>query len=121
MITATYSPEDNKIRLYPSERLDEETYKRVKSAGFKWAPKQGLFVAPMWTPEREDLAIELAGEIEDETMSMAERAEIKAERLKGYAQKRAIEAERCAENAKAIGGRFEFGQPILLNQYGNAK
>ena len=73
----------------------------------------------MWTPEREDLAIELAGEIEDETMSMAERAEIKAERLKGYAQKR--EAERCAENAKAIGGRFEFGQPILLNQYGNAK
>lgn len=121
MITATYSPEDNKIRLYPSERLDEETYKRVKAAGFKWAPKQELFVAPMWTPEREDLAIELAGEIEDETMSMAERAEIKAERLKGYAQKRATEAERCAENAKAIGGRFEFGQPILVGHHSEKK
>ena len=47
-ITATYSPEDNKLRLYASSRLDTATYERVKAAGFKWAPKQDLFVAPMW-------------------------------------------------------------------------
>jgi hypothetical protein len=53
--TATYSPEDNKLRLYPACRLDQDEYNRVKAAGFKWAPKQELFVAPIWTPEREDL------------------------------------------------------------------
>jgi len=46
-ITATYSPEDNKLRLYASSRLDTATYEGVKAAGFKWAPKQDLFVAPM--------------------------------------------------------------------------
>lgn len=78
-ISATYSPEDNKIRLYSSTRLDAETFERVKAAGFHWAPKQELFVAPKWTPEREDLAVELAGEIDPEEMTLAERAEIKAD------------------------------------------
>jgi hypothetical protein len=41
--TATYSPEDNKLRLYSTTRLDSETYARVKAAGFIWAPKQDLF------------------------------------------------------------------------------
>lgn len=49
MYTATYSPDDNKLRLYAATRLDPETYARVKAAGFRWAPKQDLFVAPMWT------------------------------------------------------------------------
>jgi len=61
--TATYSVTDNKLRLYSSQRLDAETYQAVKDHGFKWAPKQELFVAPMWTPGREDFLIELAGEI----------------------------------------------------------
>ena len=60
---ATYSPEDNKLRLYAFSRLDAETYQRVKAAGFKWAPKQELFVAPRWTPAREDLLLELCGDI----------------------------------------------------------
>ena len=34
--SATYSPEDNKLRLYPAHRLDKETYERVKAAGFSW-------------------------------------------------------------------------------------
>jgi hypothetical protein len=46
--TATYSPEDNKLRLYATSRLDTELYARAKSAGFSWAPRQQLFVAPMW-------------------------------------------------------------------------
>ena len=73
-ITATYSPEDNKIRLYASSRLDAETYARVKAAGFVWAPKQELFVAPKWTPAREDLAMELAGEIEGQAEPMVRSA-----------------------------------------------
>ena len=60
--TATYSSDDNKLRLYSSTRLDRDLYARVRGAGFIYAPKQELFVAPMWTPEREDLLIELWGE-----------------------------------------------------------
>ena len=48
---------------------------RVRGAGFIYAPKQELFVAPMWTPEREDLLLELCGEIDDEDTSLVERAE----------------------------------------------
>lgn len=86
--SATYSPEDNKLRLYASTRLDPELYARVKAAGFKWAPKQDLFVAPMWTPGREDLLMELAGDIGDEDTSLVDRAEARAERFEGYSEKR---------------------------------
>ena len=68
--TATYSAEDNKLRFYASERLDEELYKRVRELGFKYAPKQELFVAPKWTPSREDMCIELAGEITAEETTL---------------------------------------------------
>jgi hypothetical protein len=78
--TATYSPEDNKLRLYSSTRLDRELYARVRGAGFIYAPKQELFVAPMWTPGREDLLIELCGEIDDEDTSLVEQAEERARR-----------------------------------------
>jgi len=54
--TATYSPEDNKIRIYASSHLDAETYAQVKAAGFRWAPKQELFVAPRWPPRANGLA-----------------------------------------------------------------
>jgi hypothetical protein len=83
---ATYSPEDNKLRLYAETRLDKELYGRVRSNGFIWAPKQKLFVAPMWTPERADFLEELVGEIEDEDKSLVERKEppaVRARRIKG--------------------------------------
>lgn len=70
IIDATYSAEDNKLRLYCSERLDSDLYSRVKEAGFKWAPKQDLFVAPRWTPAREDLCLELAGDISAEQSTL---------------------------------------------------
>jgi hypothetical protein len=59
--TATYSPDDNKLRLYASARLDAETYARIKAAGFRWAPVQSLFIAPMWTPERLRTMAEASG------------------------------------------------------------
>lgn len=116
-ITATYSPEDNKIRLYASTRLDEETYARVKEAGFSWAPKQQLFVAPKWTPQREDLALELAGEIEAEEMTLAERAAIKAERLDDLAHKRHAQANAFARRADELSQAFDMGQPILVGHH----
>ena len=33
-LTATYSPDDNKLRLSSSTRLDHDVYDRVKAAGF---------------------------------------------------------------------------------------
>src|SRR5688572_14260702 len=78
--SATYSPDDNKLRLYPFARLDAATYERIKAKGFKWAPRQELFVAPMWTPGRADLLVELCGDIGDDDSSLVERAEERAER-----------------------------------------
>ncbi len=117
LIDATYSAEDNKLRLYASERLDQETFEQVKEAGFRWAPKQDLFVAPKWTPTREDLCIELAGEITAEQTTMAERAETKAERLDNLAVKRAGQASAFQDAARNISQRFEAGQPILVGHH----
>lgn len=115
---ATYSPEDNKLRLYPpAERLDKETFKKVKSAGFIWAPAQKLFVAPMWTPFREDFLTELCGEIEDEDTSLTERAEIRAERFEKYSDSRAADAEQAKSHVQAISGGIPFGQPILIGHH----
>lgn len=117
MHTATYSPEDNKLRLYPAHRLDKETYERVKAAGFKWAPRQELFVAPMWTPEREDLLLELCDEIGDEDTSLVERAEERAERFEEYSDNRAEDAERARKAVDNICEFIPLGQPILVGHH----
>ena len=114
---ATYSPEDNKLRLYSATRLDRETYERVKAAGFAWAPKQEVFVAPMWTPARADLCIELAGEIGDEDTSLCERAEQRAERFGEYRKKRAADAEAAHAAVDRIASAIPFGQPILAGHH----
>ena len=116
-MTATYSPDDNKLRLYSSSRLDADLYKRVHEAGFKWAPKQELFVAPMWTPSREDLLIELCGEIEDEDKSLVERAEERADRFEDLSVKRADDADRAHKTVSAICDGIPFGQPILVGHH----
>lgn len=116
-MTATYSPDDNKLRLSSVHRLDAETYARVKAAGFSWAPKQGIFVAPMWTPEREDLLMELCGEIGDEDTSLVERAEQRAERFEDYSDRRASDAERAHEAVAAIADGIPMGQPILVGHH----
>ena len=116
-ITATYSPEDNKIRLFSITRLDSETYSRVIKAGFKWAPKQELFVTTMWTPTREDLCIELAGEIGDEDTTLVERAEAKAGRLEDLSERRTQDADRAQKAVHAIADGIPFGQPILVGHH----
>jgi hypothetical protein len=120
-ITATYSPDDNKLRLYASSRLDAETFARVKAAGYIWAPKQECFVAPMWTPARYDLAEELAGAVGDEDTSLTERAEARAERFDVYAEKRFTDGERAQDAAASISERFADGQPILIGHHSQRK
>lgn len=116
-LTATYSPEDNKLRLYASSRLDAETYARVKAAGFKWAPKQDLFVAPMWTPGRYALLESLCGEVGDEDTSLVQRAEDRAERFDEYSDKRLADAKRAAEAVQTLTDGIPFGQPILVGHH----
>src|SRR5207253_58064 len=113
MMTATYSPEDNKLRLYADARLPRDLYERVRAAGFIWAPKQGLFVAPMWTPEREDLLTELCGAIGDEDTSLVERAE----RFEEYRDRRAEDAERAHAVVEEITDGIPLGQPILVGYH----
>lgn len=115
--TATYSPEDNKLRLYPGSRLDPDLYRRVKAAGFIWAPKQELFVAPMWTPERNDLLVELVGDIGDEDKSLVERSEERADRFDDYSDKRGAEANRAREHVASIADNIPLGQPILVGHH----
>lgn len=115
--TATYSPDDNKLRLTASARLDADTYARVKAAGFAWAPKQEQFIAPMWTPARADLCIELAGQIDDDDGSLIERAEDRAERFEDYSDKRGTEAARALDYVHKIADGIPLGQPILIGHH----
>lgn len=115
--SATYSPDDNKLRLYPACRLDAETYARMKAAGFKWAPKQELFVAPMWTPIRADLLVELCGEIDDEDTSLVERAEQRADRFEDFSEKRTDDARRAQKAVAQIADAIPLGQPIMVGHH----
>ena len=113
---ATYDCADDKLRLRASSRLDEETYKKVKEAGFGWAPKQDLFYA-VWSPAREDLLTELAGEIGDEETSPADRAAQRAERFTTYQGNRAADAEHARKAVSAIADGIPLGQPILVGHH----
>lgn len=119
---ATYDPDDNKLRLRSSGRLDDATYGRVNKAGFIWAPKQDLFVAPAWTPEREDLLLELCVEVEDEdTTSLIDRAKERAGRFEGYGDNRRSDARGAQDAANQLSQRFEWGQPILVGHHSEKK
>lgn len=115
--TGTYSPEDNKLRIYPSTRLPADLYARVKAAGFAWAPKQEVFVAPAWSPERADLVIELCGEIGDEDTSLIDRAEERADRFDEYREHRIEDAARARDAVKQLADGIPFGQPILVGHH----
>lgn len=117
MFTATYSPQDNKFRLTAASRLDPEMYAKVKAHGFSWAPKQKVFIAPMWTPSREDFLLSLVDEIEDEDSTTEERAAARAERFAGYHERRAEEAERAHSAVEQIAGGIPLGQPILIGHH----
>lgn len=115
--SATYSPDDNKIRITPAHRLSAEDFAKVRAAGYIWAPKQGFFVAPSWSPAREDVALELCGEIDDEGSTLEERAAARAERFEGYSERRGQEANQTAASVKQLADGIPFGQPILIGHH----
>lgn len=118
--TATYSAQDNKLRLYFDARLPEDVYLRVRDAGYRWACKQECFVAPMWTPEREDLALSFlpeGHEIEDEDITLEERAAMRADRFARYESNRIKDATMAVKAAKDISTHIPFGQPILVGHH----
>lgn len=117
MDTATYSVDDNKLRLYPTGRLDTATFERVKALGFRWAPKQELFVAPKWTPARVDMLVELCGSIDDEDTTLVERTEERADRFGTYAENRQRDSEAAHAGVRAITDGIPFGQPILVGHH----
>lgn len=119
--SATYDPDDNKLRFRAEDRLSPELYALANSHGFKWAPLQKLFVAPAWSPAREDFLIELAGTIEPEETTLTERAEAKAERLAGLVVKREAQSGQFADAARRISERFAGGQPILVGHHSERK
>jgi phospholipid N-methyltransferase len=81
-----------------------------------WAPKQDLFYA-IWSPGREDLLLELAGDIEDEETSLEDRAAQRAERFDGYSEKRSDDAEQARKAVSAIADNIPLGQPILVGHH----
>jgi len=120
---ATYSPEDNKLRIYLENfdiRLDPEVYAPMKSARFISAPMQELFVAH-WSLEAEDCCMELAGSIEADDRTLVDRAIVKAERLEERAEKRVNEAVGYAAAAGALASRLSSGQPILAGHSSEQK
>lgn len=115
-MTATYSPQDDKLRLFPSQWLNEEEYAKVKALHMQWAPKQKCFYA-VWTPGREDLLLRFCGHIEDETSTREERAEDRARRFEGYSKKREAEAQSTAAAVDNLAKAIPFGQPILIGHH----
>jgi hypothetical protein len=113
---ATYDAADDKLRLRASSRLDDEIYARVKAAGFGWAPKQDLFYA-IWSPAREDLLVELAGEVDDEGTTPEERVAQRSERFATYQGKRAGDAEQACKAVAAVADGIPLGQPILVGHH----
>lgn len=103
--SATYCPEDNKLRLYVG-RVPRAEYDALRAEGWTTTPKQseagkGEFAAT-WTPERRDTALAYGqGVIDDEDAGPAERAADRAERFSGYRDKREGEATGRADKYEA--------------------
>ncbi len=69
------------------------------------------------TPKREDFCIELAGEIEPEMTTLAEWAEVKAERLGAFADKRERQSNAFMHVADELSQAFYIGLPILVGHH----
>lgn len=120
-MVATYSPEDNQLRLRCSARLPPEIYQRLRAAGFDWAPRQRFFHCRMWTPAREDLLLELCGTIDAEETNLADRAKARADRYEARSESRSADAAAARAKADAIADHIPFGQPILVGHHSEAR
>lgn len=97
---ATYTPEDNKLRLYVG-RVPRDQYDALRAEGWTATPKQSCDFAAVWTVDRKQTAISFAGIIEDEDQGPEDRAADRAERFAGYRDKRLDEATGHADRYDA--------------------
>ncbi len=99
--SATYCPEDNKLRLYVG-RVPRDEYEKLRAEGWTATPKQDCNFVAVWNPDRRDTALAYSdGYIGDEDQSPAERAADRAERFGGYLEKRLGEATGHADRYDA--------------------
>ncbi|VCY81039.1 hypothetical protein BANRA_04876 [Escherichia coli] len=85
----------------------------MHDAGFRWAPNRRCLSRQLDTgPGRR---APLAGEIEDEDSTLAERQEARAERFTGYSGKRASESAR--DEVERLAAMIPPGQPILVGHH----
>ena len=70
--SATYCPEDNKLRLYVG-RVPRDEYEALKAEGWTSTPKQDCDFVAHWTPARRDTCLSYAGFIDDEDTPPTER------------------------------------------------
>ena len=103
--TATYCPEDNKLRLTigdgsPDCRVERCTYLWLRKLKFTSTPKQDCSFVATWSIAAEDACLAMIDEhddIGDEDTPPQERAEQRAERFAGYRDKRRGEAHGLAD------------------------
>lgn len=102
--SATYCPEDDKLRLYVG-RVPREEYLALKNEGWTSTPKQDCDFSAVWSPSRYQTCLSYAGIVDDEDMDPAERAADRAERFSGYLEKRTGEA---LDRAEAYDDKDQF-------------
>jgi hypothetical protein len=98
--SATYCPEDNKLRIYVG-RVPRDDYEALRADGWTSTPKQDCDFVATWRPSRRDTCLDYAGIIEDEDQSPEDRAADRAERFGGYLDKRLGEATGHADRYDA--------------------
>ncbi len=96
MHTATYCPEDNKLRLYVG-RVPRPEYDALRTEGWTATPKQGCDFVATWSPARVARCLQYADLIEDEDQGPEDRAADRAERFSEYRDKRSGEAHGHAD------------------------
>jgi hypothetical protein len=107
--SATYSPQDDKLRLFLAYRVSKEEWAEIKRMGFTWTMKQDSDAVAKWTPEREDFLLTMCEDIGDEDQPREERSADRAERFDGYQEKREGEAH-------ALADAYEAGPAVHGNQ-----
>ncbi|STK05616.1 Domain of uncharacterised function (DUF3560) [Escherichia coli] len=117
MYRATYSPDDNKLRLYAASRLDQETYKKCMMPVSAGHPNRRCLWHRPGHRAGEDVLLSLAGEIEDEDSTLAERQEARAERFTGYSGKRASESAQALDEVERLAAMIPPGHPILVGHH----
>ncbi|MDT9947267.1 hypothetical protein RUX03_27265, partial [Klebsiella pneumoniae] len=79
-----------------------------------------LFVAPAWTPGREDVLLSLAGDIEDEDSTLFDRQEQRAGRFSDYSDRRAVESEQALAHVDSLASGVLFERAEYWEQRAQA-